>query len=275
MNRTPAGADYHVVAKMASLRWVSYLETSWFDEFYAEGLVSEVVGQLKSGKEATVFICRAGDPAKLVAVKYYRSRLGRGFQNRAAYQHGRVIGDARTARAVANRSRHGLRAAEALWVNHEFDMLCHLRAAGVDVPEPIAATDSAILMECIGDEQRPAVQLRELRPTASEATSLLDRLLWNIERMLANDVVHGDLSAYNILVANGRPVIIDLPQAVDARTNANASKLLSRDIGNVCRHLGRFGAHVEPEPLAKNLWARYRRAELSTDGSRDRQRAAC
>lgn len=263
MNQTAARADYRTVANMASLRRTSCLETSWFDEFYAEGLVSEVLGQLKSGKEATVFICRAGDPARLVAVKHYRSRLGRGFQNRATYQHGRVIPDARTGRAVANKSRHGLKAVEALWVNHEFDMLCRLHAAGADVPEPLAATGSAILMECIGDEDGPAVQLRELRPTAAEAQALLDRLLWNIALMLANNVVHSDLSAYNILLANGRPVIIDLPQAVDPRFNANAEELLRRDVENVCRHLGRFGAHADAEPLAASLWRRYRNAELS------------
>ena len=240
------------------------MEAIWFDEFFAEGLITGVVAQLKSGKEATVFMCRAGagSDAGLLAVKYFRPRLGRGFQNRAAYQHGRFVGDARTTRAVANKSRLGRDIEEALWVNHEFDMLCRLHFGGADVPTPHAAAGSAILMEFVGDEEGPAPQLRELRLTACAARGMLDRLIWNVERLLANNVIHADLSAYNILVHNGRPRIIDLPQAIDPRTNGHARELLARDLDRVCRHFERFGVHTDAAGLAADLWQRYQRAQL-------------
>jgi RIO kinase 1 len=240
------------------------LEAIWFDEFFAEGLITDVVSQLKSGKEATVFICRAGaeSNARLLAVKYFRPRLGRGFQNRAAYQHGRVMGKARTSRAVANKSRFGQEVEEALWVNHEFDMLWRLPFAGADVPQPLAAAGSAILMEFVGDEDGPAPQLRELRLTTEEARRMLDQLIWNIERLLASDVIHGDLSAYNILVHHGAPRIIDLPQAVDPRTNCHAENLLARDVDRVCGHFERFGVRTDAAGLSADLWQRYQRAQL-------------
>jgi RIO kinase 1 len=240
------------------------LEAIWFDEFFAEGLITDVVSQLKSGKEATVFICRAGadSHARPLAVKYFRPRLGRGFQNRAAYQHGRAIPNARTSRAVANKSRFGQQVEESLWVNHEFDMLCRLHFAGADVPQPLAAAGSAILMEFVGDEDGPAPQLRELRLTPEEARRILDRLLWNIERLLASNVIHADLSAYNILIHDGSPRIIDLPQAVDPRTNCHAEALLARDIDRVCRYFERFGIHSDATGLSADLWQRYQRAEL-------------
>ena len=184
-------------------------------------------------------------------MKYFRPRLGRGFQNRAAYQHGRFMGDARTSRAVANKSRFGRDIEEALWVNHEFDMLCRLHFAGADVPTPLAAAGSAILMEFVGDEEGPAPQLRELRLTACAARGMLDRLIWNIERLLANNVIHADLSAYNILVHNGSPRIIDLPQAVDPRTNGQRASLLARDLDRVCRHFERFGVHTDAAGLRR------------------------
>lgn len=247
-----------------------HLNGNWFDEFFAEGLISDVLAQLKSGKEATVFVCRPGPApdvagAELLAVKCYRDRLGRGFQNRAAYMHGRYIGDARAARAVANKSRFGHHAAESMWVTQEFEMLCRLHAAGADVPQPFAASEASILMEFVGDESGPAPQLREFRPTTMEAHDLLGRMIWNIERFLASNVIHGDLSPYNALVRNARPVIIDLPQAVDSRTNANARELLFRDVDRVCRHFERFGATANAEKISSDLWQRFLRAELRGD----------
>ena len=240
------------------------MEEIWFDEFYAQGLITDIIAELRSGKEATVFVCSPGAAAdsRLLAVKSYRERQGRGFQNRSAYQHGRIMGKARESRAVANKSRFGHAVEEALWVNHEFGMLRRLHAAGADVPRPIAAAGSAILMEFVGDEEGPAPQLRELRPEPAEARALLDRLLWNIERLLANNVIHADLSPYNILVAEGRPWIIDLPQAVDPRTNDNAEALLARDVDRVCRFFARLGVAADAAPIAADLWHRYQRAAL-------------
>ena len=117
-------------------------------------------------------------------------------------------------------------------------------------------------MEFVGDDEGPAPQLRELRPTQAEAQGLLDRLLWNIEALLANNVIHADLSPYNILVAKGRPWIIDLPQAVDPRTNASAEALLARDVDRVCRYFARFGVEANAAPLAAELWSRFLHARL-------------
>ena len=205
--------------------------------------------------------------ANLLAVKCYRDRLGRGFQNRAAYMHGRVVGDARATRAVANKSRFGHDVAEAAWGAQEFAMLCRLHFAGADVPQPIASTGHAILMEFAGDEDGPAPQLREITPAAADARTLLDRLIWNIERMLANNVIHGDLSAYNVLVRNGLPVIIDLPQAIDARSNGNARELLRRDLNGICRHFERFGAKANADRISEGLWRRFMRAELRANST--------
>jgi RIO kinase 1 len=240
------------------------LDTEWIDAFVAEGFVKDVLMRLKSGKEASVFLCR-GDVAsacELVAAKYYRPRLGRGFQNRAIYQQGRGFGGSRDSRAVANKSRFGRAIEEGRWIDHEFDMLCRLHAAGADVPRPIATHGDAILMEFVGSEDGPAARLREVELEAREAGRLFERLMWNIERFLANHVVHGDLSDYNILIQAGEATIIDFPQAVDPRCNASAQDLLRRDIRNVCAPFERFGGRANPDILTDDLWARYIRARL-------------
>jgi RIO kinase 1 len=240
------------------------LEAAWFDEFFSEGLITDILAPLKSGKEASVFLCRGGEAsdARLVAVKSYRERLRRGFQNRAAYQHGRAIGGSRTARAVATKTRFGRRVEEAMWIDHEFDILCRLHAAGADVPRPLAATGSAILMEFVGNEDGPAPQLRELRPEPREALRLFERLMWNVELFLTNNVIHADLSAYNVLVVDGRASIIDLPQAVDPRTNASAQHLLSRDVHGLCRHFARLGVPANADRLSADLWRRFLHSRL-------------
>ena len=236
------------------------METDCFDEFYAEGLITEVLAQLKSGKEATVFLCRAAD-SRLIAIKRYHDRLRRDFRNRATYLHGVVI-PGRVGRAVANRSEFGIAVAESLWVDREFDTLCKLHAAGADVPEPIAATGRAIAMGCIGDADGCALQLRSARLSPDQARRYLDSLLWNIERFLSVNVVHADLSPYNILVWDDKAWVIDFPQAVDARINENAFTLLARDVDRVCSHFRRYGVEADAPAIAASLWRRYQRALL-------------
>src|SRR5262249_13551002 len=138
-------------------------------------------------------------------------------------------------------------------------------AAGADVPQPFAASEASILMEFVGDVNGPAPQLREFRPTRIEAQDLFSRMIWNIERFLASNVIHGDLSPYNVLVRNARPVIIDFPQAVDSRSNANAREFLFRDVDRVCRHFERFGVTANAEQIGSDLWQRFLRAQLRRD----------
>ena len=148
------------------------------------------------------------------------------------------------------------------WVSAEYATQQALYDAGADVPRPIACNGSAILMEWLGDEHFAAVQLRHARLDPREASRLFDTLLANIELMLRNNVIHGDLSPFNVLYVDGQVKLIDFPQAIDARTNPSAYALLSRDVGNVCEHFARYGIRSDPGRIAGRLWSRFLRAEL-------------
>jgi RIO kinase 1 len=232
--------------------------------FFEDGWIEEVLFPVKSGKEATVYCCRAcpGRGEAYFALKVYRSRQDRNFHNAAVYQEGRVLGKARTMRAVRNKSRFG-RAVEFVgWLHHEFAMLSVLHVAGAGVARPVAASDRAILLEFIGEDGEPAPQLSNVRLSAAVAEVLLEQALRTIEIMLSCHVVHADLSAYNMLYAGERVRVIDMPQAVDARTNPNARLLLARDVANVCCYFASQGADAEPGTFASELWELYRRAKL-------------
>jgi RIO kinase 1 len=233
-------------------------------EFIDEGLVREVLAVVKSGKEATVYRCRA-DPSlgtDLVAAKVYHSGSFRNFSNAATYDEGRVIGNKRTRRAVDSRTEFGREAQGAIWVDYEFEALSTLYEAGADVPEPFACTGSAVLLEFIGDEDGPAVQLQHADVPDNEARDLAERLFWNIELWLNHNVVHADLSAFNILYRPGRLTAIDFPQAVDPRFNPRAKSLLERDIRNVAGYWSRHGAQMDAVGIAAELWERWRYGEL-------------
>lgn len=240
---------------------VAYHEIKTFIE---DGWIEEVLFPLKSGKEANVYCCRAcpGRGHAFFALKVYKSRNNRSFRNAASYQEGRVITNARTARAVHNKSRFGRDAESDAWIYHEFATLDLLHAAGADVPCPVKAAGNAILIEFVGQGSHPAPQLRDVRLSPTEAERLLEQALRNIEIMLSCNVVHGDLSAYNILYSGGHLRVIDLPQAVDARANRNARSLLARDVANVCGYFAAQGADAEPGTFAEELWDLYLRAEL-------------
>lgn len=240
------------------------MTAEWAAEFHAAECITEVLMRLKSGKEATVYLCKGGKTVTtpLVAAKVYHERAGRGFQNRAAYQNGRTYEGTRVSRAVANKTRFGRRVEEACWVDHEFDVLCSLHAAGADVPQPLAASGNVILMEYFGSEEAPAPRLREVGPQPDQARRMFERLMWNVERFLANHIVHADLSPFNILLAEGAAKIIDFPQAADARVNANAEAFLARDVACLCRYFARFGVGLDAYGLSSRLWQRYRAAEL-------------
>lgn len=234
------------------------------DSFISDGWIHEVLFPVKSGKEATVYCCK-GNPARhqgYLALKVYKPAGHRTFRNDALYHEGRVIPDARVARAVRNNSAKGRAFKAGNWVNHEYAMLSALHRAGADVPRPVAVAGKAMLVEFVGDGERAAPQLYAVRLTPAEAEALLEQALRNIEIFLACHVVHGDLSAYNMLLDGGRLRIIDLPQAVDARKNRNARTLLARDVANICRYFASQGADAEPGTFAEELWDLYMRAAL-------------
>ena len=228
--------------------------------FIDDGLVSEVLQVLKSGKEATVYSCRGGPRlrGRLVAAKVYRPAEHRQFHNDAVYRQGRVITSGRIRRAVDNGSAFGKQAAFGMWVGTEWANLRSLYAAGLDVPEPIETAGDAILMAYLGDETAPAPQLRAVRLTPAQATAVWDRVAWNVGRMLALDRVHGDLSPYNLLWHQERAWIIDVPQMVDPRENSNARSLLDPDLENVWRHCSKFAPLPNPWKVAEQLWSRWR-----------------
>jgi RIO kinase 1 len=235
-----------------------------FDYFFGEGYVTRLVRPLSSGKEASVYLCRATDSAGggLLAMKVYRPRDHRSFKNDHLYKAGRVILNGHDRRAVSKKSAYGRQFEEGWWTNREWEVLEVLYQAGADVPRPVASMEGAILMEYVGDEEAAAPQLRQANLSPSEARPVLDRLVWNVELALRHNLIHADLSPYNILWWDGRATIIDLPQAVDPRSNPHASELLSRDVGNVCRHFERYGIHSDPNAIARGLWTSFLFADL-------------
>jgi RIO kinase 1 len=239
-------------------------ELAAVDEFRDNGLIREVVTLLRSGKEAAAYLCRGGPElgARFAVAKVYHERNRRNFANSSTYQEGRVILNGQVRRAMARGTGAGRRFAGALWVDHEFDVLCTLHAAGCDVPEPYACTEEAVLMAYAGDREAPAPQLQEAALSRGEAEAAWERLAWNVETFLAHDVVHADLSAFNVLWWRGRPLVIDFPQAVDARQSGHARRLLERDLRNLAKYFGRRGVAVDAEGLAEDLWSRWERDAL-------------
>jgi RIO kinase 1 len=234
------------------------------ESFFADGLISDVLYEVKSGKEATVYCCRGTELSgvEFLAAKIYRPRNQRNFKNAAVYQEGRVHADRHLRRAIANKSRMGREAEFGMWVYQEWETLRLLHGAGVDVPRPVARADKALLMEYLGDGEDPAPGLGGVTLEPEEVRPLFERTLRNIELSLAHNRIHGDLSPYNILYWDGRLTIIDVPQAVDPRVNPNALALLQRDLANICRYWARYGVQSDPVLIARHMWGRFLRAEL-------------
>ena len=240
-------------------------ERESFDYYYGEGLVTELIAPVKSGKEASVFLCR-GNPSRtgsdLLALKQYRPRDHRTFKNDHVYKAGRVLKEPRDRNAVKKKTAYGRAFEQAWWTEHEWEVLRALHEAGGDVPRPVARTESSILMEYIGDEVAPAPQLRHVGLTGAEAGEVLDRLLWNVELFLGHNWIHADLSAFNVLWWDGKATIIDLPQAVDPRSNPHASDLLTRDVKNLCDHFVKMGVRRDSDEISRGLWMAFLFAEL-------------
>jgi RIO kinase 1 len=229
-----------------------------------DGLIEAVVRPLRSGKEAAVFVVRCGQ--ELRCAKVYKDARQRGFRQAVAYQEGRKARNSRQMRAMEKRSRYGRREAETAWHSAEVDALYRLAAAGVRVPQPHGLFDGVLLMELItGPDGDVAPRLGDLPLTAQEALDCHARLLADVVRMLCAGMVHGDLSEFNVLLAADGPVIIDLPQAVDAAGNNHAARMLLRDVDNLRVFFGRHAPALLATQYGPEIWALYAGGLLEPD----------
>ncbi|MDB5797091.1 MAG: serine protein kinase [Paucimonas sp.] len=229
-----------------------------------EGLVDGVLRQLMSGKEATVYVVRCGDEVR--CAKVYKEAAQRSFRQAASYQEGRKVKNSRLARAMGKGTRFGRKMQEEVWQNAEVDALFRLAAAGVRVPVPYICLEGVLLMELITDAQgNAAPRLNDLVLSREEALDFHAQLLRQVVLMLCAGVIHGDLSEYNILVDSGGPVIIDLPQAVDAAGNTEAAAMLERDVANLGACLGRFAPELLESQYGKEIWGLYAAGLLTPD----------
>ncbi|WP_110598678.1 MULTISPECIES: PA4780 family RIO1-like protein kinase [Salinicola] len=226
-----------------------------------DGLVDEVVSQLMSGKEAQVFVVRCGD--ELRCAKVFKEAKQRSFKQAVAYQEGRKVRNSRRARAMSKKTRYGQREQESAWLNAEVDALYRLAEAGVRVPTPHGFVDGVLLMEMIVDADGDvAPRLDDVELTPELALEYHQRLIGEVVQMLCAGLIHGDLSEFNILVGAEGPVIIDLPQAVDAAGNNNAPWMLVRDVDNLRGYFGRFEPALLKTDYGKEIWALYEAGEL-------------
>jgi RIO kinase 1 len=226
------------------------------------GHVAEVLGVVGDGKEATVYACAAveGASAPFLAAKVYRARKFRAFRGGDAYAGRRTPVGARARRAMDAGTDRGREFAQQEWVAWEWHTLSRLHRLGVSVPEPIARSEIAILMELIGDEGRAAPKLVHVDLTAQEARRALDSLLRDVEDLLDLHLVHGDLSAYNVLWHDGRARMIDVPQAVDLHGRSDGFAYLARDVANLERYFARYG--LSAGDFVARTWRRYERGQL-------------
>jgi RIO kinase 1 len=215
-----------------------------------DGIVDEVIRQLKSGKEASVYVVRCGSDIR--CAKIYKDMGQRSFQQRAQYQEGRKVRGSRDARAMAKSTRYGRKEQESAWKNTEVDALYRLAAAGVRVPQPFGFFNGVLIMELVADaDGNSAPRLGEVALAPEQAREFHRFLMGQVVRMLCSGLIHGDLSEFNVLLGAQGPVIIDLPQAVNAVGNNSAFAMLERDVKNITGTLGRFA----PELLATHYAA--------------------
>jgi RIO kinase 1 len=229
-----------------------------------DGMVDTVVRSLKSGKEASVYIVDCG--GQLRCAKVYKEAERRGFHKLAQYQEGRKTRSSRDARAMGKRGRHGRRVQEAEWKNAEVEALYRLVGAGVRVPAPYLVHEGVLLMELVRDEHgEPAPRLNDVEITAAQALEWHAFMMVQITRMLCTGLIHGDLSEFNVLLDAGGPVIIDLPQAVNAAGNNNAFAMLERDVNNMRATFGRAAPELLETRYAQEIWKLYEAGELRPD----------
>lgn len=229
-----------------------------------DGLIDEVISRLMSGKEADVFVVRCG--RNIRCAKVYKDAVKRSFKKAAQYQEGRKVRSGRRARAMEKGSSYGRQQQEEIWQNAEVDALSLLARAGVRVPETYGCIDGVLLMELITDEHGDvAPRLDDITMPADQAREDHALMMVYVTRMLCAGLIHGDLSEFNVLVDPQGPVIIDLPQAVNASANNSAQAMLARDIDNMRRYYGRFADDVLKTQYASEMWALYEEGDLTPD----------
>ena len=229
-----------------------------------EGLIDEVMRQLMSGKEATVYVVRCGDEIR--CAKVYKEANQRSFHQAVAYQEGRRVKNSRQARAMEKGTRFGKKMAEEVWQNAEVDALYGLAAAGVTVPTPYVCFEGVLLMDLVTDAQgNAAPRLNDVEFDHGKALQFHAKLLREVILMLNAGVIHGDLSEYNILVDEQGPVIIDLPQAIDAAGSSVAASMLERDVTNLANFFGTFAPELIGSQYGKEIWNLYEAGTLTAD----------
>ena len=229
-----------------------------------DGLIDGVTRQLMSGKEAMVFVVTCGNEVR--CAKVYKEANKRSFRQSVDYTEGRKTKNSRQARAMQKGSKFGRESQEAAWQSAEVDALYRLASAGVRVPTPYNFYEGVLLMELVtGDDGNAAPRLNDVQLNENTAREYHAFLIRQVVRMLCAGIVHGDLSEFNILVGTDGPVIIDLPQAVDAASNNHAKTMLARDVDNLANYFGQFAPELLSTQYAKEIWALYERGDLSVD----------
>ncbi|WP_417660648.1 PA4780 family RIO1-like protein kinase [Pseudomonas sp.] len=229
-----------------------------------DGLIDEVIRPLMSGKEAAVYVVRCGQ--ELRCAKVYKEANKRGFRQAAEYQEGRKVRNSRDARAMAKGSKYGRKGQEDAWQNAEVGALFRLAGAGVRVPKPYDFLEGVLLMELVDDgEGGVAPRLNDVDLHPDDAREFHAFMIEEVVKMLCAGLVHGDLSEFNVLLGPDGPVIIDLPQAVDAAGNNHAFKMLERDVGNMAAYFGQFAPELRYTKYAKEMWALYEDGKLTPE----------
>jgi RIO kinase 1 len=229
-----------------------------------DGLVDDVMSRLMSGKEADVYVVRCG--SEIRCAKVYKDAVKRSFKKAAQYQEGRKVRNSRRGRAMEKGSKFGRKQQEETWQNAEVDALYLLAGAGVRVPQPYDCLNGVLLMELITDEAGDvAPRLNDITMSAEQAREDHVLVMHDVKRMLCAGIVHGDLSEFNVLVDENGPVIIDLPQAVNAAANNNAQSMLERDVDNMTRYYSQYAPELLNSRYGKEIWALFENGELQPD----------
>lgn len=229
-------------------------------------MIDEVMAQLMSGKEAQVYVVRCGDTLR--CAKVFKEAKQRSFKQAVQYQEGRKMRNSRRARAMSKKTRYGQKEQEQAWLSAEVDALYRLASAGVRVPEPYGFVDGVLLMELVADEEGYAApRLDDVTLTPEQARAYHAQVIADVVRMLCAGLVHGDLSEFNVLLDRDGPVIIDLPQAVDAAGNNHAAMMLQRDVDNMRAYFGRFAPELLTTDYGREIWALYEAGDLHPEST--------
>lgn len=287
-HKLEADANLFVRAQEAAREFKFTYKAARFEEAWLLSSLADIAGQqwisdvlrkVKAGKEASVYLCKAGAAtpgAEFVAAKVYRPRMLRNLRNDGMYRNGRpdldeggrVVIDGGKLHAMQEKTEYGRALLHQSWIAYEFTCMQELCAAGANVPRPYAMSSNVIVMDYVGNEGMAAPSLSGIDLEPSEAKLLFDRVLRNIEIMLANEHIHGDLSAYNILYWDGGIKLIDFPQVVSPKANRRAFEIFQRDVQRVCEYFAGQGVELDARAIALDLWTShgYRVASADTEG---------